>query len=85
MNINAQNLNDYMKPNIVKEVLKISLMNILENEMMRDEALMNTKKIRQTVKALDKLDGIDIIPVEFSIENFIKRFNSHHHIDLKTN
>lgn len=65
-------------------ILEKKLINILEYEICKEYKQINTKIIYQTIKSLDRLEDLDKIPEEFTLENFTKRFNTLHNMNLST-
>ena len=65
-----------------KYLLKKKLIDSIECEVCKESRDTDTYRIRHSVKTLDYLDGVENIPEEFSLENFTKRFNSLHNMNL---
>lgn len=82
MENSVQKSQAYLDLKKANRFLKKKLMNILEYEICKEYKDINTTKICHSVKSLDRLDGLEEIPEEFAIENFAKRFNTLHNMNL---
>lgn len=84
MENSVQKSHAYIDLKKANRFLKKRLMNILEYEIYKEYKDINTKKICHSVKSLDIIDDLEKIPDEFTLENFTKRFNILHNMNLTT-
>lgn len=66
------------------EVLENELLKLLDAEVEKSSTNIDANYISSITYILDKLRGKDSIPKEYSLENFVNRFNAKYGTHLKS-